>query len=353
MATPRIMAITYDGDANRADIEAFFPQYAASPAWAMQVAEYGIGDLKVLTPRHVAGPAATSDSAIRQLLTTNLSGSTPAWGVPNENTVYSITLPVGTQFTDNHHQPCRGAYHDDFLIGSVDVAYAIQCPSGNDFPPPVTPLQELTFDLSHELVEAVTDPRYEHDYAWGDVDEAHEVWAYITDGELADLCEFVDTAFWTDPPGMTYAITRIWSNTAALAGMDPCVGAPMSTYYQTVPDQPDGTTISLFGFDAPTKAKKIAMGASDTITLHVAGTAGTGPFTINVYDVASRFFGSSVLLNFTQPTGTFQIGDTIKIPVTTMGKDGGLGGVGAESFVVVTKPMNGGPTTYFYGLVAQ
>ncbi|HUJ60420.1 MAG TPA: hypothetical protein VLX92_18090 [Kofleriaceae bacterium] len=350
MATPTVVAITYDADPNRDDIEALYTQYAASPAWTMQTAEYGIGALAVGTPRHLGGTAATSDAQVRQLLTANLGGTSPAWGAPNEDTLYSVTIPVGTAFTDQTGASFCGGYHDDFMIGTVDVAYAIQLPC--TLPPPVTALQSLTFALSHELVEGVTDPRFETDYAWGDVDPAHEVWAYVTDGELADMCEFASTWLWTDAPGMTYAIQRIWSNAAAHAGTDPCVGDPTAPYAQSVPDQPDATTIALFGGSVSTNATKVAIGATGSITVHVAGT-GPGPFTVTAYDVATLYFDASKpLLTFTQPTGSYHVGDTVTIPVTVVAKDANLGGAGAEAFEIDTAPASG-PTTYFYGLVSQ
>jgi hypothetical protein len=349
MATPTVVSITYDGDPNRTDTEAFYHQYAASPAWALQTAEYGIGPLTVGTPQHLTGAAATSDAAIRQILTSHLTGATPAWGAPSQNTLYSFTLPVGTSYTYGPSANYCGGYHDDVVIGGVDVAYSIQLPC--TFPPPTTPLQVLTFTLSHELVEGVTDPRWEHDYAWGAVDDPHQVWSYVTDGEVADLCEYAETFLWKDAPGMTYTIQRIWSNAAARAGTDPCIGSPTTPYYQTVPDQPDDVTISLFGGSAATKGKKIALAATGMLTLHVAGTPGSGPFTVTAYDIASRYLGASTpALKLVQPTGTFEIGDTVTIPVTVMAKDASLG---AESFEVDTKPVNGGPTTYFYGVIAQ
>ena len=354
MTTPNVVAITYDSDPSRSDIEAFFPQYAASSAWATQTAEYGIGPLTVGTPFHLSGTPPATDSALQKVISANLTGASPAWGTPSENTLYSVTLPINTKFTDDIGQACCGGYHDDFMVGSADIAYSVQCPCTNDFPPPVTALQALTFALSHELVEAATDPRYEHDYAWGNIDVAHEVWAYITDGELADLCEFTDTVLWSDAPNMTYTISRIWSNAAARAGTDPCVGAPTTPYYQSVPEQVDDAVIELFGESTVTKATKVALGASGTITLHVAGTAGSGPFKVSAVDVASVYFGESKpLLTFVQPTGTFALGDTVSIPVTVAAKDANLGGSGAEAFEIDTQPTGGGPTTYFYGLITQ
>jgi hypothetical protein len=350
MASPTVVAITYNSDPNRADVEAFLSQYAASPAWAMQTSEYGIGALQVGTPRHLPAPVATSDAKIRQVLTTNLTGATPAWGAPSQSTLYSFTLPEGTTFDDPR---CCGGYHDDVIIGGVDVAYSIQCPCSTP-PPTLTPLQGITFAIAHELVEGVTDPRYEHVIGWGDVDGPHQVWSYVSDGELADLCEFVDTAFWTDAPGMIYTIQRIWSNAAARAGTDPCVGAPTTPYYQSVLDQPDDVTITVFGAQVPTKGTRIAIGASGALSVRIAGTPRSGPFKLTAIDVASLFFGAPTpLLRFTQPSGEYQVGDTVTIPVMVTGKDANLGTPGAEAFELDTHPVNGGPTTYFYGLVAQ
>jgi hypothetical protein len=350
MATPRVVAITYDSDGNRADAEAFYHQYAASSAWALQTMEYGIGALTVGAPIHLAGTPVASDAAVRALLATNLGGTTPAWGPPSESTLYSFILPGNASFTDASGAKFCGGYHDDVMVGSVDVAYAIQLPCQI---PSLTPLQALTFTLAHELVEGVTDPRWEHDFAWGAVDPSHAIWAYVTDGELADLCEFAQTFLWTDAPGMTYAIQRIWSNAAARAGTDPCIGAPTSPYYQAVPDQPDPVTIALFGDHVTTQGTRVAAGANGTITVHLAGTPGSGPFTVTAYDVATVYFGASTpLLTFEQPPGTFAIGDTISIPVTVKAKDSALGAPGAEAFEIDTKPATG-PTTYFYGVVGQ
>jgi hypothetical protein len=353
IASPTVVAITYDGDPQRTDVEAFYPQFAASPAWATQTSEYGVGALAVGSAIHLTGSAAGSDAAIRALLAANLGSAASGWGPPSEDKLYSFTLPLDTPFVDSFGMTCCGGYHDDVLVGSADVAYAVQCPCSNNFPPPVTKLQALTFGLSHELVEGVTDPRYEHQLGWGAVDDAHQVWAYVTDGELGDLCEFVDTALWSDAPGMTYTLARIWSNRAALAGTDPCVGAPTAPYAQSVPDQTDATTIDLFGATAATSAVKIAMGATGAITVHVAGT-GPGPFTVTAVDVASALFGAgSPLLSFTQPTGTYVVGDVVTIAVTPIAADANLGGAGAEAFEIDTKPAGGGPSTYFYGLVSQ
>ena len=67
MATPNVVAITYNTDTSRSDIEAFYNQYAASPAWALQTAEYGIGALSVGTPIHLSGSPPASDTALHSV----------------------------------------------------------------------------------------------------------------------------------------------------------------------------------------------------------------------------------------------------------------------------------------------
>ena len=146
----------------------------------------------------------------------------------------------------------------------------------------------------------------------------------------------------------------MWSNAAARAGTDPCIGAPTTPYYQTVPDQPDTITVAPFGVSIASKGTKIAVGAAGTITLHVAGTPGSGPFMVTALDVATNYEGAAApALSFVQPTGTFAIGDTVTIHIMVMAKDAGLGGTGAEAFEIDTTPVGSGPTTYFWGMIGQ
>src|SRR5207244_328184 len=99
IASPKVVTITADADANRADFEAFAPQYAASTSWAMQTSEFGVGALTAGTPQHVATAPATDAAAIAALVA-NLSGTTPAWGAADPNTIYAFYIPKGAPFDD-------------------------------------------------------------------------------------------------------------------------------------------------------------------------------------------------------------------------------------------------------------
>ncbi len=149
-------------------------------------------------------------------------------------------------------------------------------------------LQGLTITAGHETLEASTDPRVEfvEKRGWSEVDDAHAAFEFVTEGELADLCEFASTSDWVSPPDMDYSIQRTWSNAAAAAGHDPCVGDPTTPYYQAIPDDPDVGTVDYEGFQQPTGGTKIAIGATGTVNLTVySDTPTAGPFEVALFDL--------------------------------------------------------------------
>ncbi|HEX7703491.1 MAG TPA: hypothetical protein VF403_22280, partial [Kofleriaceae bacterium] len=346
IAAPKVIAITYANDPNRTAYETFFTQYAASAAWTAQANEYGVGALTVAAPGRLAANAPatlTETQFINTILKPNLTGANPAWGAPDANTIYEISIPSTVSYDDGTGAKCcdyYGYHYDAPMIGGVDVPFAINCACDGGG---LTALQNLTETANHETLEAATDP---FGTGFAQTDDDHIVWTYITDGENGDLCEYADTANLLAPTGMSYAIQRTWSNAAAHAGTDPCVPDGASSYYQTIPDAPDTATVSVFGSNVTTHAKKIAKSATGTVTLHVYATdTSSGPFTVSVDD-----WSGQGLLSITQPAGTFNAGDTVTAQVTVNNPDTGLGQ--AEAFQVTTKPASG-PSTYFYGLIAQ
>jgi hypothetical protein len=352
LTSPTVVAITWDNDTNRSAIEAFYPDYAASSSWATQVGEYGVGALAVSAPQHVTGnaPTAPTDSDIQSLLRANLGAS---WGAPNPQAIYALFFPSGSIVDDGTGAKCCtdfDGYHADVVVAGVDVVYSVACSCPGFDGAGVSDIDQITVAAAHETVEAATDPYYNNP-GWAQTDDAHAVWTFATDGEVADLCEFVDTAIWT-PPDMTHAIQRTWSNRAAAAGHDPCVGQPTEPYYQTIPDQNDPITIDINALAAwRTKGTKIAQ--TGTLTLRVYADGAAGPFIVGVDDYSSVWSSGPKLLDVSVPSTHVMPGDTITATVTVMAGDSTLGGK-AEAFVVNTKPVSGGgPTTYYFGLVGQ
>jgi len=353
IAAPKVIAITYANDPLRTDYETFFTQYAASTAWTAQASEYGVGALTVGAPGHIAGNAPatlTENTFIANVLKPNLTGANPAWGAPDANTIYEISIPTTLPYDDGTGSKCCTdyyGYHYDTKINNVDVPFAINCACADSS---LNALQNLTETANHETLEAATDPLGN---GFAQADDDHAAWTYTTDGEIGDLCEYADTANLLAPTGMSYAIQRTWSNAAAHAGHDPCVPAAAADYYQTIPDAPDVGTVSIFGSTTTTHLTKIAKGATGTLTLHVyADGANTGPFKVTVDDWNAMFTSPpAYLLSIVQPTGMYNAGDTVTVQVTVTNTDSGLGNA-AEAYQVTTKPATG-PATYFYGLVGQ
>jgi len=351
IAAPKVVAISWANDPNRTDYETFFTQYAASTAWAAQANEYGIGVLTIAAPGRLAvnSPGTlTEPQLISTVLTPNLTGATPAWGAPDASTIYEVAIPQAMSFDDGTGAKCCTdylGYHYDTTIAGVDVAFAVNCACTGGG---LTVLQNLTETANHETVEAATDPLGD---GWAQTDDDHFAWTYVTGGEVSDLCEYADTASEPMPAGMTYAIQRSWSNAAAHASLDPCVPAGTASYFQAIPETPDTVVVPSFGTNVTTRATKIAKGATGTLTLRVyANPASAGPFTVTVDDWNGIIAGTK-FLTITQPTGTFNAGDTVSVPITVASTDPGLGNK-AEAYQVTTTPATG-PATYYYGLIGQ
>jgi hypothetical protein len=354
IASPKVVVATWANDPYRSDIEAFYTAYAASPQWAAQTSEYGVGALTVLPPIHLSGnaPAVYEDTDIQALLASNLGPSAP-WGPPDSSTVYTFVIPETVSFDQANGGCCGyyGGYHADAMVGGVDVSYAIlcECPDGTLSG---TTKDGLTDTASHEMIEAVTDA-FPINGAQGYTapGPAFAGWIYASSGEIADLCEFADTAFWK-PPMLGYEVQRTWSNAAAAAGHDPCVSDGMTPYYQTIPAT--DATIPFSGgepFSSTVTGFAIPIGKTAWVPMRAFADGSTGPLVVELIDY-SGMFGSSTLA-FSPQTITVQPGDTFHIAITALDVDWSVGG-NLEVFQINTRRAdNIGPTTYFYGTIIQ
>jgi len=279
---------------------------------------------------------------------------------------YAVAAPAG--------EAAPGAV----TVGSTDVVYAIvpRCDeyktaadvtiAGADF---------VTFAASHELLEAATDPlttlgkpAYDH------VDDAHVLWGTVFNTEVGDLCargQRWDSA--TKEVG--YAVQRMWSNSAAKAGRDPCVPAPGDVYFNAVPVLPEKVTLdgsdgssssggqgsgAMGGeSDEPSDAPPsndvpasprvdgitIAVGATKTIDVHLSSTAATsGPWTVSAMDWDNRKGTGEATLGFAFDRTSGKDGDTLRLSITAKTP-------GVHAFVLVSTLDN--RSTYFPGVVVS
>src|SRR5262249_22080730 len=194
-ASPKVQPIMYANDANAADIQAFFAALAGSSYWSQIASEYGVGALTFLPPIKLAPAAATiDDSTLQSELAANTAGASPAWGVQKAGMISLFVFPEGTIVTAGNEAGCTDfdGYHDE--VKPRGLVYAVSCACPGFDGSGITAVQQRTVDISHELIESATDPLLESNPAYFQNDDANLVWTAVTDGEVADMCEFNDDA---------------------------------------------------------------------------------------------------------------------------------------------------------------
>jgi hypothetical protein len=341
LAHPKVKMISWSTDPNQSVGDGFVQDLTVTPYWNQVVGEYGVGALTVSPPAHLAGGPgnALTDSQVQQLIQTNTSGANPAWGAADPNTIYTVMVPDGTSFDDGSGSRCcvdYDGYHDELRVGATTVPYSIVCLCPGFDGPTETDAQQLTVVISHELVEAATDPIPNSNPAFAETDDDHAIWTVGTGGEIGDMCSYQASAN-VFPAGAIYMVQRIWSNAAAAAGNDPCV--PASGPYAAVePVLRDQASIQ-YGGPWPTRSVKIPVNQSATIDLPVFTNAAMSPVTVAVYDLSKDYMGGTRLLNLTLNKTTANNGDVLKLTIVPNGFDSQLGGAG---FVVETTWPGGG-----------
>jgi hypothetical protein len=125
----------------------------------------------------------------------------------------TITGSTGTSCID------YGGYHSEDVAGMYDVPYAVIPTCSSD----------VSIPVSHELIEAATDPFVGSAPGYRFSDPANP-FTYPTGGEVGDLCQGISGVY-----DGTYVAQRIWSNDLADAGVgSPCAPAPPAEIYVNV-----------------------------------------------------------------------------------------------------------------------
>ena len=333
LTSPKVQPILYASDTGATDIQAFLQELATTSTWAQATSEYGVGPLTVLPAVMLSepAPASVSDAMLESSLASNTSGANPAWGAADPSTIYLFVLPEGSIESDSEGACCTDydGYHYQAEVGAVTVPYALSCACPGFDGPHITDLQERTIDMSHELVESATDPFPNSDPAYTQEDDADIVWTLVTDGEVADMCEFNDDAN-VIPPGSTYMVQRSWSNAAAARFENPCVPVVTTTpYFNSFPQL---GSISYNAGHVTTQGINIPLGQSKTIDVALLAAAGMEQlWTVAPYDYDDAILGlspDSILrpLNFTGGDG-----DTFRLSINPTAADGDLKG---EAFII-------------------
>jgi hypothetical protein len=324
LKTPKVVTVTFDADPLAAQIDAFAGAVGASAYWHAVTGEYGVEPLTFARAVHLAStPSASIDSgALETWLISQLDGTHAEWGTPDANTIYAIVYPLGMSITMSGQSLCSvtPAYHSEVQLASgVRIPYAAmaRCDpflglSGIDY---------VTAGLSHELVEAATDPFPNSGPAYYSPANQYNAWAIVTGGELADMCTLLSDVYFK-PAGLPYMVQRSWSNQAAAAGHDPCVPAPASPYFNAAPVLPVTVSGTYYGQAFTTQGANIPLGKSKAIAVELFSDVATpGPWKVQA--IAS----GAAKLTFAWDRSSGLNGDTLQLTVTRVKDDPSVSGV--------------------------
>jgi hypothetical protein len=261
--SPTVVTFTFQNTANAAALQAFGATIGSTPWFAEVLSDYAAttstpAGLSVAIAANAdatyvdnggvglddagAGSGTDLNGFMNQAIANAVAAKTlPA---PDGNTVYMFYFPSTTTITGFVGQSCQlyGGYHFNqvYADGKTPIYYAVlpDCAAGSPYE-----LEALTVAASHELIEAVSDPAPNTgwsldtspypDAGTTPIEFRNDPWLSLGYGEIADNC--AGTGLTLD--GGT-VVQRIWSNSAATGGHDPCVPAPAGeTYFNASPDK--------------------------------------------------------------------------------------------------------------------
>ena len=284
-AKPELVTITFSTFDKTDYVQQFGDWVVGSDYFTTSMKEYGVGAGVHLAKVVLTDDPPLTDKALNALLQQRMADGTLPSPVDNPEAVYIVYFPKGTKF-DDQGTICDAfdGYHSyDHYLGQRYI-YAI-----------IGECDGMINTAAHELAESATDP-YNGWYLDGPKDDPY---FWVTDDELADLCEYF--------PSVTvdgYPVTRLYSNEAAKANQDPCL-----------PQPPKGEVFK--NVDAmPATLQTVARGQSTTFMLTGWSTGATDPWKL-IMDHATYYpndkgaFKATAKLSKT----TIQNGETISLTV--------------------------------------
>jgi hypothetical protein len=229
MAHPQLVPIFYNDDPDATTLTSF-SRWVVTSDWLAEVgAEYGVGSGSVLGTVQLPMPAPglITDAEIVDMVFQGVaSGSLPRPADGNLGDVlYVLHLPVQTVETAGSSSSCVdfGGYHNSARRNGVELSYAVIATCLGNLGLTGAEFRELV--MSHELIEAATDPIPGNHPAYL-LNDRTSPWS-STEGEVGDLCELSSRQVWRDSG---FVVQRSWSNIAAESG-DPCVPVPANSVY--------------------------------------------------------------------------------------------------------------------------
>jgi hypothetical protein len=289
-----------------------------------------------------SAPSQIDDSDIQSFLASKFSDPSRPLGNPDNQTIYVLNYPVSTSITAFGSTSCSDfdGYHSSFQDPSsgTTIIYAViaRCAGYT--------INDQTETMSHELVEAATDPDADFGAYYGLPDE-FAIWNTLSYGdETSDLCQVYSASYYT-PSSIGFSIQKSWSNAAAAAGQNPCVPAIAGKdYYNARPilsDSVSYTDPQMGNRTTTTTGVSIPVGQSRTIELDLMGTNPGLTFSLSAAEPSGA---SHLSFSFDKSTGV--VGDKIKLTITVHSKNHDYGS--AEPFWIIS---TSGGVSYYWPVV--
>jgi len=317
LATPKVHLVFYPSYPYETSLQTYAQAIGPSTYWPAVTSEYGIGQIAYAGTTDLTGQTPPGNIASTDIQTwVGSEIQSGAFGTPDPEAIYTIVYPQSTVITQPNPVSsllgpvvsCSafGGYHDNVAVTLTDggaaqnFAYAV-------IPTCSTVVDDLTAVMSHEWVEASTDPQPTAtglftlsggpSSAFFNVDADHVIWAVTASGgEAADLCQPEGNDIYITPTDIGNTVQRSWSNLSAQASHDPCVPAPTgSAFFDSAPVLTDMVTFtSSFTGTIVTQGVKIPINTSKTIEVDLFSDGDTGgPWTVQADDVLYKDYGST------------------------------------------------------------
>lgn len=350
LTSPRIVPIVFAGDPMIETVSNFTAAVGSSAYWHSVVSEYGVGPATAIAPIIVdpseigladGGTITFSNADTQSFIASHLDGAHSGWGTPDAQAIYAVFLPSGVTTNDNTstHVSCVdfGGYHMAMPVNGTNIVYVVipRCAKSIGSTD-VTGPDLITSSLSHELIEAATDPLSTltaRDVGYAQADGPHAAYNIYPGGEIADMCSLSSGGFYK-PTALGFLVQRGWSNASAAAGQPPCQPAPPDVIdYGAAPVLTANVPITsgYLGANGPTKGVKVPLGQSVTIEVDLYSNAPmSAPFNVQAFDLA----GHDPDLNIVLDHDTGVNGDKIHATITRL-KNGAFGGT-AMVFIAYT-----------------
>jgi hypothetical protein len=240
----QIVTVTFQGYPYEQQVQGF-GDWVVSSNWLTSVGnDYGVGGNAVHLRKVVLTDKPASTLAlvdVAQLLTGRiLDGTLPP---PTDGILYLVYFPSSVTLTlDGTATSCQvfGGYHGE-----------AETQQGMKFPFAAVPtcvglsslgdLASIEEVASHELIEAATDPFPDTGPGYR-ISDTTNPWSL--EPEVGDLCTTLSV------PESGYTVQRIWSNSAAAAGQQPCIPASSGIPYlvtsasDAIPSVTPGTAVT-------------------------------------------------------------------------------------------------------------